>query len=68
MREVVTNLVVNARRAMPDGGTLTLGVGGQAGEQAMIVRDTGVGIDPDETPGVFERLRSGSTSSGSGPG
>jgi two-component system sensor histidine kinase BaeS len=68
IREVVTNLVVNALRAMPEGGRLTLGVRQEPGEQVITVVDTGVGIDPDETPVVFERFRKGSTSSGSGLG
>ena len=68
IREVVTNLVVNALRAMPNGGGLMLAVREGAGEQVVTVTDTGVGIDPEETPDVFERFRKGSTSSGSGLG
>ncbi len=68
IREVVTNLVVNALRAMPDGGMLTLGVRSDGSEQVVTVADTGVGIDPDQAPAVFERFRKGSTSSGSGLG
>ncbi len=68
VREVVTNLVVNALRAMPNGGGLMLAVREGAGEQVVTVTDTGVGIDPEETPDVFERFRKGSTSSGSGLG
>lgn len=68
IREVVTNLVVNGLRAMPEGGRLTLGVRRAPGQQVITVADTGVGIDPAETPDVFERFRKGSTSSGSGLG
>jgi len=68
IREVVTNLVVNALRAMPDGGTVTLGVRQEGGDQLITVVDTGVGIDPDEALQVFDRFRKGSTSTGSGLG
>jgi len=53
---VLTNLVHNALKFTPSGGTVTLG--GTAGptEVSLWVRDTGVGIDPDELERVFERF------------
>ena len=67
LEQVVLNLVVNARDAMPRGGTLTIEVGnGAAGgidgqESAiagpgvtLVVRDTGVGIAPEIQPHLFE--------------
>jgi two-component system sensor histidine kinase BaeS len=68
VREVVSNLMVNALRAMPDGGALTLAVGIALGKIVIDVRDTGMGIDPDDVDAMFERFRKGSTSSGSGLG
>ncbi|HYM25073.1 MAG TPA: ATP-binding protein, partial [Vicinamibacterales bacterium] len=68
LQQVVTNLVVNARDAMPNGGAIdidvaTVGVkaGGKsryplaAGHYARIaVHDTGKGIDPKIQPNIFE--------------
>jgi two-component system sensor histidine kinase BaeS len=68
VREVVANLVVNALRAMPDGGALRLRVGVDLGKLVIDVKDTGMGIDPEDLDAVFERFRKGSTSSGSGLG
>ena len=53
---VLTNLVHNALKFTPEGGTVTLG--GEAGpaEVRLWVRDTGVGIDGDELERVFERF------------
>jgi signal transduction histidine kinase len=70
IREVVTNLVVNALRAMPDGGTLTLTLTTLAGREAVTIEvaDTGHGIDPDELPKVFDRFHRSPGSPGSGLG
>ena len=68
IREVISNLVVNALRAMPTGGALRLTVGRDSGQAVIRVKDTGVGIDPEELDRVFDRFRKGSTSAGSGLG
>jgi GAF domain-containing protein/CheY-like chemotaxis protein len=46
MREALTNLILNAVDAMPEGGVLTLTTGAEGGEGVVTVADTGVGI-PD---------------------
>ncbi len=68
IREVLANLVVNAIRAMPDGGTLRATVATNEENLRIEVVDTGIGIEASELDHVFDRFRKGSTSSGSGLG
>jgi len=68
IREVLTNLVVNALNAMPDGGTLTLATETADAGAVFEIRDTGVGIDPETLPTVFDRFQKGEASAGSGLG
>lgn len=68
IREVVSNVVVNALRAMPDGGALQVRVAREGPDAVVEVKDTGMGIAPEEVGEVFERFRKGSTSAGSGLG
>ena len=56
LRQVVGNLVGNALRATPSGGSVTLAVVGR-GELAVVeVRDTGVGIAAEDLPHLFDRF------------
>ena len=78
--QVIMNLALNARDAMPEGGTLTLGTGNVTlgpGDEVpvpgmepglyvkLVVRDTGVGMTADVMEHVFEPLF---TTKGSGEG
>ena len=68
IRQALTNLVVNSLRAMPGGGLVTLKV--EVGEDRIdvVVQDTGIGIRPDDLPGVFDRFVKSDDSPGSGLG
>jgi len=55
--QVVSNLVNNAVKYSPDGGTVTLSSRAEDGFALVSVTDTGVGIPPDEISHVFERFR-----------
>ena len=56
IREVLTNLVANALRHTPQGGTVAIGGGVTADAVTLTVRDTGPGIEPALLPHVFERF------------
>ena len=69
--QVVANLVGNALKFTPRGGTVTVEVRPQREGATVVVRDTGIGIDTTELPHVFERFYRGAQASearGSGSG
>jgi signal transduction histidine kinase/CheY-like chemotaxis protein len=54
LTQVLSNLLNNAARYTPEGGTVSLSVHAIEGEVRFIVRDNGVGIEPGMLPQVFE--------------
>jgi two-component system phosphate regulon sensor histidine kinase PhoR len=56
LAQVVVNLVDNALRHTPAGGTVAVGVAPRHGEARLIVHDTGAGIPYRDIPHLFERF------------
>ena len=62
MRQVFANLLDNALKYTPDGGKVFLACAVESGGVIVRVRDSGVGIPPDEQPRIWERLYRGDKS------
>jgi two-component system sensor histidine kinase BaeS len=56
MRQALGNLVSNALRHTPAGGTVTLTARHDGDDVVLAVADTGTGIAPDDLPHVFDRF------------
>jgi PAS domain S-box-containing protein len=54
LEQVVMNLAVNARDAMPNGGTLTIAVISDGQTAVLSVLDTGIGMDRETTARIYE--------------
>jgi signal transduction histidine kinase len=54
LTQVFTNLLINAARYTPAGGTITVSLDAQAGQVVARVSDTGIGIEPQDLERVFE--------------
>ncbi len=57
LKQVATNLIVNAREAMPDGGELTIAASrGESGQIEIAIADSGPGIPENLFDRIFEPL------------
>lgn len=68
LSSVVANLVSNALRQTPRGGTVEVAAAARGEEVVLTVRDDGEGIPDDLLPRVFDRFVKGPGSTGSGLG
>jgi CheY-like chemotaxis protein/anti-sigma regulatory factor (Ser/Thr protein kinase) len=62
LEQIATNLIDNALKYTPAGGTIDISVAAEGEEVILTVRDSGVGIAPDLLPHVFDVFVQGSIS------
>jgi len=68
MREVLSNLLSNALRYTPRGGTVRVGASLSDGTVRISVRDSGPGIAAEALPHIFDRFYKSDESRGAGLG
>jgi signal transduction histidine kinase len=56
IREMLLNMVTNAIKYTPRGGTVSLGLEEKEDAVVFVVRDTGIGIAAGDLPHIFERF------------
>jgi signal transduction histidine kinase len=56
LRQVLGNLISNAARYTPAGGTVTVRAERRPSDLLVSISNTGDGIPPDDLPRVFERF------------
>ena len=56
LQQVVTNLITNAIKFTPKGGSVTVSLARRDDRAEVVVRDTGEGLAPEFLPHVFERF------------
>ena len=67
-REIISNLVANALRYTPRGGTVRVSASADGVGVAITVRDTGAGIAADRLGRIFDRFYKSAESRGAGLG
>ncbi|WP_449064584.1 ATP-binding protein [Planomonospora algeriensis] len=66
LRQVLDNLLSNAVRYTPAGGSVTVTAGCEGDEAVVAVADTGIGIPVDQYPRLFDRFFRASTAQEAG--
>ncbi|MEP6918897.1 MAG: ATP-binding protein, partial [Acidobacteriota bacterium] len=56
LQQIIWNLLTNAAKFTPQGGAIAVRVEPGPGRIRIVVRDNGVGIEPDALPHVFQRF------------
>jgi PAS domain S-box-containing protein len=59
LRQIIWNLLTNAVKFTPTGGTIELAVWAEAFHACILVRDTGIGLHADALPHIFKRFWQG---------
>lgn len=54
LQQVFTNLILNARDAIPQGGRITLTTHSEDHSMVVEVNDTGIGIDPENVAKIYD--------------
>jgi signal transduction histidine kinase len=62
LTQLMLNLVQNAIKFTPDGGTVGLGLQQRGADAVLTVRDTGIGIAPEDQQHIFDRFYQADTS------
>jgi signal transduction histidine kinase/ActR/RegA family two-component response regulator len=58
-KQVVLNLLTNAVKFTPDGGSVSVQATKEAGELVVAVTDTGIGVPPEDHERIFESFQQG---------
>ncbi|WP_223362277.1 two-component system histidine kinase PnpS [Sporolactobacillus terrae] len=56
IRQIMINLVTNAIAYTPEGGKVSIAIHERKDEVDVVITDTGIGIEKDKIPRVFERF------------
>src|SRR5256885_404962 len=56
IRQLILNLLTNAVKYTPSGGTVRMQLGSANGRVTLSVADTGIGIAPGDLPHIFDRF------------
>ena len=62
MRQIIANLLDNAIKFTPNGGKIDLEAHRKEKQIVIIVRDTGIGVPPEDLPRIWDRLYRGDQS------
>ena len=68
LRQVFLNMISNAKDAMPEGGTLTVGTRGNGSTLRVQISDTGMGIKSEHLDKIFDTFFTTKTDSAKGVG
>jgi PAS domain S-box-containing protein len=65
LQQVFWNIIKNGVKFTPSGGRVSIVTGNREGELVVRVTDTGIGIDPEALPKIFQAFEQGTLPTGS---